>query len=66
MRLVLLSERPHKAPSPLLPHEDMTRSLPPGRGPSLHQAGTLIQDFQPPALRATHSVVSKPPSRGVL
>lgn len=32
----------------LPPFEDTTRSLRPGRGPSLDHAGTLISDFQPP------------------
>lgn len=40
-----------------LPTTEDTRSLQPGRGPSAEpdRAGTLMADFQPPALRETIS-----------
>ena len=34
----------------LLKKEDAVKSLQPGRGPSLHHAGTLTLDVQPPKL----------------
>jgi len=41
-------KRPHRDPVPLLPCEDITKSLKPGKEPSPDHAGTLILDFQLP------------------
>lgn len=45
-----LVKETQRAPSLLLPGEETTRSLQPGRAPSLKHVGALILDFQPPEL----------------